>query len=85
MEDRSRKRTSAIGGDKNGRGETIMINIGRPGRLQDTVIYGAVNESQRQGLAVRHERQSKCTERIIASGRLDENDKYAVAGYDDLV
>ena len=39
----------------------------------------------RQELALRHERQSKCTERIIASGRLDENDKYAVVGYDDLV
>ena len=39
----------------------------------------------RQELALRHERQSKCTERIIASGRLDKNDKYAVAGYGDLV
>ena len=31
------------------------IQIGLPGRLQDITIYGAVDESKRQGLAVGHE------------------------------
>ena len=35
-----------------------VINIGRPGRLQDTVIYSAVNESERQGPATGRETSS---------------------------